>query len=77
MNLGVRYMTYDLVAYLRAEIKELHHILHETQLSLAQANDRLNRRSEPLSEERIYTLYRRSLDWRQLARDIEADHDIE
>ena len=77
MNLGVRYMTYDLVAYLRAEIKELHHILHETQLSLAQANDRLNRRYEPLSEERIYTLYRRSLDWRQLARDIEADHDIE
>ena len=77
MSLGVRYMTYDLVAYLRAEIKELHHILHETQLSLAQANDRLNRRYEPLSEERIYTLYRRSLDWRQLARDIEADHDIE
>jgi len=77
LNLGVRCMTYDLVAYLRSEIKELHHILHETQLSLAQANDRLNRRYEPLSEERIYTLYRRSLDWRQLARDIEADHDIE
>ena len=70
-------MTYDLGAYLRSEIKELHNILHETQFALAQANDRLNRRSEPLSEERIYTLYRRSLDWRQLARDIEADHDIE
>jgi hypothetical protein len=70
-------MTYDLVTYLRSEIKELHNILHETQLALAQANDRLNRRSEPLSEERIYTLYRRSLDWRQLARDIEADHNIE
>ena len=70
-------MTYDLVAYLRSEIKELHYILHETQLALAQANDRLSRRSEPLTEERVYTLYRRSLDWRQLARDIEADHDIE
>jgi len=70
-------MTYDLVAYMRLEIKELHNILHETQLALAQANDRLNRRSEPLSEERIYTLYRHSLDWRQLARDIEADHCIE
>lgn len=70
-------MTYELVAYLRAEIKELHKILNETQLALAQANDRLNRRSEPLTEERIYTLYRRSLDWRKLARDIEADHDIE
>ncbi len=70
-------MTYELVAYLRTEIKELHKILNETQLALAQANDRLNRRSEPLTDERIYTLYRRSLDWRQLARDIEADHDIE
>jgi hypothetical protein len=70
-------MTYDLVTYLRAEIKELHDILHETQLALAQANGRLNRQSEPLTEERIYTLYRRSLDWRQLARDIEADHGIE
>ena len=69
-------MTYDLVTYLRSEIKELHSILNETQIALAQANDRLNRRSEPLSEERIYTLYRRSLDWRQLARDVEADHDI-
>ena len=76
MNLGVRYMTYDLVAYLRSEIKELHHILHETQLALAQANDRLARRSEPLTEERVYTLYRRSLDWQQLDRDIVAEHDI-
>jgi hypothetical protein len=66
----------DLVSYLRSEIKELHAILHETQLALAQANDRLNRRSEPLTDERIYTLYTRSLDWRQLARDVEADHDI-
>jgi hypothetical protein len=70
-------MTYDLVTYLRSEIKELHKILHETQLALAQANDRLNRRSEPLTDERIYTLYTRSLDWRQLARDVEANHDIE
>jgi len=69
-------MTYDLVTYLRSEIKELHKILHETQLALAQANDRLNRRSEPLTDERIYSLYTRSLDWRQLARDIESDHDI-
>jgi len=70
-------MTYDLVTYLRTEIKELHNILHETQIALAQANDRLNRQSEPLTDERIYTLYRRSLDWRQLARDIEIEHGIE
>jgi len=70
-------MTSDLVSYLRSEIKELHNILHETQLALAQANDRLNRRSEPLTEERIYSLYRRSLDWRQLAKDVEAEHGIE
>ena len=70
-------MTYDLVAYLRSEIKELHNILHETQLALAQANDRLSRHSEPLSEERVYSLYKRSLDWRQLAKDVEAEHGIE
>ena len=77
MNLGVKFMTSDLVNFLRAEIKELHSILHETQLALAQANNRLNRRSEPLTEERVYTLYKRSLDWRQLAKDVEAEHDIE
>lgn len=77
MNLGEKFMTSDLVSYLKSEIKELHSILHETQLELARANERLNRRSEPLSDERIYTLYTRSLDWRQLARDIEADHDID
>jgi hypothetical protein len=76
LNLGVKFMTYELVNHLKSEIKELHNILHETQLALAQANDRLNRRSEPLTDERVYTLYKRSLDWRQLARDIEAEHDI-
>jgi hypothetical protein len=70
-------MTYDLIAHLKSEIKELHSILNETQVALAQANLMLNRRSEPLTDERIYTLYKRSLDWRQLARDIEADHDIQ
>jgi len=70
-------MTYDLVNHLKSEIKELHSILNETQIALAQANVRLNRRSEPLTDERVYTLYKRSLDWRQLARDIEAEHDIE
>jgi hypothetical protein len=69
-------MTYDLVSHLKSEIKELHHILHETQIALAQANLMLNRRSEPLTDERIYSLYKRSLDWRQLARDVEAEHDI-
>ena len=66
----------DLVTYLRSEIKELHKILQETQLALAVANIKLQRRTEPLSEEKVYTLYRRSLDWRQLARDIESEHDI-
>jgi len=67
----------DLVTYLRSEIKELHTILQETQLALAMANSKLQRRTEPLTDERIYILYTRSLDWRQFARDIEADHDIE
>jgi len=66
----------DLVTYLRSEIKELHKILQETQFALAVANIKLQRRTEPLSEEKVYTLYRRSLDWRQLARDIESEHDI-
>ena len=66
----------DLVTYLRSEIKELHKILQETQFALAVANTKLQRRTEPLSEEKVYTLYRRSLDWRQLARDIESEHDI-
>lgn len=69
-------MTYDLVKHLKSEIKELHYILRETQIALAQANVILNSRTEPLTDERIYTLYKRSLDWRQLARDIEAEHDI-
>ena len=69
-------MMSDLTSYLKSEIKELHKILNETQLELAKANERLNRRSEPLSNERLYTLYTRSLDWRQLARDVEAEHDI-
>lgn len=69
-------MMSDLTSYLKSEIKELHKILNETQLELVKANERLNRRSEPLSNERIYTLYKRSLDWRQLARDVEAEHDI-
>lgn len=76
LSLEEKFMGFDLIKYLRSEIKELHNILHETQVALAQANDRLNRRFEPLTEERIYTLYRRSLDWRQLARDVEAEHDI-
>lgn len=67
----------ELVDYLRSEIKELHNILNETQLALIQANARLDRKFTPLTDERIYTLYRRSLDWRQFARDIEAEHDIQ
>jgi hypothetical protein len=70
-------MTYDLVKHLKSEIRELRHILQETQIALAQANVKLNCRTEPLTEERIYSLYKRSLDWRQLARDIEAEHDIQ
>jgi hypothetical protein len=69
-------MRFDLITYLRAEIKELHNILHETQIALAQANEKLNRQSTPLTDERIYTLYRRSLDWRQLAKDVEVEHGI-
>ena len=76
MSLGAKSMTYDLVAYLRSEIKELHTILQETQLALAMANSKLQRRTEPLTDERIYILYNRSLDWRQLARDVEAEHDV-
>jgi hypothetical protein len=76
LSFAEKCMTSDLVSYLKSEIKELHSILHETQLELARANERLIRRTEPLTDERVYTLYTRSLDWRQLARDVEADHDI-
>ena len=76
MNLEEKYTMSDLVTYLRSEIRELHKILQETQFALAVANTKLQRRTEPLSEEKVYTLYRRSLDWRQLARDIESEHDI-
>jgi len=76
LSLEGRFTMSDLVTYLRSEIKELHTILQETQFALAMANSKLQRRTEPLTNERIYTLYTRSLDWRQLARDVEADHDI-
>ena len=31
---------------------------------------------EPLSEERLVALYRRSMDWRQFARDVEKEHGV-
>ena len=33
-------------------------------------------RKEPLSDERIRALYRRTMDWRQFARDIEEEHGV-
>jgi hypothetical protein len=60
------------------EIKALRMLIEEQDKALRHAvelNARLQK--EPLSDERIHALYRRTMDWRQFARDIERDHGVE
>lgn len=65
------------VDYWKSEATHLREILHQTEIALEQANALIARmQREPLDEERIYALYRHSLDWRQLARDVEKEHGV-
>ena len=65
------------VANLQAELDSLRDILGTYDEELRQANEQIVRlQREPLPEERIVALYRRSMDWRQFARDIEAEHGV-
>jgi hypothetical protein len=60
------------------EIKAMRMLIEEQDKALRHAVE-LNTRLQkpPLSDERIHALYRRTMDWRQLARDIEKEHGVE
>jgi len=59
------------------EIKAMRMLIEEQDKALRHALE-LNTRLQkpPLSDERIHALYRHTMDWRQLARDIEKEHGI-
>jgi hypothetical protein len=62
---------------LQEELKSMREILGTYDEELRAANELIVRlQKPPLSEERIVALYRRSMDWRQFARDIEEEHGI-
>jgi hypothetical protein len=56
--------------YLRDLIKKQDELLQDQ----AKLIERLQK--VPLSDDRIYALYRHTMDWRQLARDVEREHNI-
>jgi len=62
---------------LQADIEYLRDLI-EKQDKLLQDQAKLIERLQkvPLSDDRIYALYRHTMDWRQLARDIEKEHNI-
>jgi len=67
----------DKIKHLEGEILELRKLLEECELQLRIKSEMVTRlQREPLTDERIYALYRWSLDWRVLARDIEAEHGV-
>ena len=67
----------DQIKYLELEVAELRKLLVECELQLQIKSEMVTRlQREPLAEERVYALYRRSLDWRVLARDVEAEHGV-
>jgi hypothetical protein len=62
---------------MKEEIKALRMLVEEQDKALRHAlglNERLQK--EPLSDDKIHALYRHSMDWRQLARDVEKEHGI-
>ena len=60
------------------EIKALRLLVEEQDKALRHAVELTARlQKTPLSDDRIHALYRHSMDWRQLARDIEKEHGIE
>jgi len=60
-----------------AEIKAMRMLIEEQDKALRHALE-LNTRLQktPLSDDRIHALYRRTMDWRQLARDVEKEHGV-
>jgi len=67
----------DKISYLEKEVIELRKLLAECELQLRQKSELITRlQRDPLTEERIYSLYRRSLDWRVLARAVEIEHGV-
>jgi hypothetical protein len=63
--------------HLQEELKSMREILGTYDEELRAANELIVRlQRPPLSDERIVALYRRSMDWRQFARDIEEEHGI-
>ena len=65
------------VENLQAEIESMREILSIYDEEMRHANEQIVKlQKDPLSEERIFALYRRSMDWRQLARDVELEHGI-
>ena len=67
----------DKISYLEKEVIELRKLLAECELQLRQKSELITRlQRDPLTEERIYSLYRRSLDWLVLARAVEIEHGV-
>jgi len=62
---------------LKSEISELRKLLIEYEADVRRKTELLARfHKDPLPDDRVYALYRHSLDWRQLARDIEKEHGV-
>ena len=63
--------------YYKDELKSLGELLAIYDEQLKAANELIVRlQRDPLSEERLVALYRRSMDWRQFARDVEKEHGV-
>jgi hypothetical protein len=61
----------------KSELKHLQELLLEYDQELKRKNELLARyHKQPLSDERLYTLFRHSMDWRVFARDLEKEHGI-
>jgi hypothetical protein len=59
------------------EIKAMRMLIEEQDKALRHAIELTARlQKPPLSDDRIHALYRHTMDWRQLARDIEKEHGI-
>ena len=66
------------VENLQAEIESMREILSIYDEEMRHANEQIVKlQKTSLSEERIFALYRRTMDWRQFARDIEKEHGVE
>jgi hypothetical protein len=62
---------------MKEELKALRLLVEEQDKALRHALE-LNTRLQkvPLSDDRIHALYRHTMDWRQLARDVEKEHGV-